>query len=50
MFTYVSLEKEPAEYAGYTYDAVWTYAFALDKLLKEDRTHVANLHSDRTIK
>lgn len=45
-----SLEKEPAEYAGYTYDAVWTYAFALDKLLKEDRTHVANLHSDRTIK
>lgn len=41
---------EPADYAGYTYDAVWTYAYALDKLLKEDRTHISNLHSDRTNK
>ncbi|XP_068222552.1 uncharacterized protein [Palaemon carinicauda] len=40
----------PADYAGYTYDAVWTYAFALDKLLKENRTHVANLHSLKTNK
>lgn len=39
-----------ADYAGYTYDAVWTYAFALDKLLKEDETHVSNLHSPRTNK
>ncbi|XP_047475227.1 atrial natriuretic peptide receptor 2-like isoform X2 [Penaeus chinensis] len=39
-----------ADYAGYTYDAVWTYAFALDKLLKEDETHVSNLHSSRTNK
>lgn len=38
----------PADYAGYTYDAVWAYAFALDKLLKEDFTHVANLHSNAT--
>ncbi|KAL7648141.1 UNVERIFIED_CONTAM: hypothetical protein RMT77_000042 [Armadillidium vulgare] len=38
----------PADYAGYTYDAVWTYAFALEKLLKERFTHAANMHSDTT--
>nr|XP_045615701.1 uncharacterized protein LOC123768923 isoform X1 [Procambarus clarkii]XP_045615702.1 uncharacterized protein LOC123768923 isoform X1 [Procambarus clarkii]XP_045615703.1 uncharacterized protein LOC123768923 isoform X1 [Procambarus clarkii]XP_045615704.1 uncharacterized protein LOC123768923 isoform X1 [Procambarus clarkii] len=47
---YQQYQHEPAEYAGYTYDAVWAYAYALDKLLKEDRTHVSNLHSDRTNK
>lgn len=33
------------DYAGYTYDAMWTYAFALDKLLSENFTHYADLHS-----
>ncbi|KAG0710468.1 Insulin-like peptide receptor [Chionoecetes opilio] len=40
---------EPPDYAGYTYDAVWAYALALDRLLKEDRTHVSNLHTFRTV-
>ncbi|XP_067135632.1 uncharacterized protein [Centruroides vittatus] len=35
-------------YGGYAYDAVWVYAYALDALLKENHTHVANLHSDET--
>lgn len=36
------------DYSGYTYDAVWVYAFALDKLLDEDKTHYADLHSENT--
>lgn len=39
-----------SDYAGYAYDAVWTYAFALDKLLKQNQSHIANLHSDKTTK
>lgn len=38
------------DYSGYTYDAVWTFGFALDKLLKENLTHYANLHRDDTNK
>lgn len=44
-----NMDNDPPDYAGYTYDAVWAYALALDKLLKEDRTHVANLHTLRTV-
>ena len=44
-----SNRNNPPDYAGYTYDAVWAYALALDKLLKEDRTHVSNFHTVRTV-
>lgn len=39
-----------SEYAGYAYDAVWVYALALDKMLKEDYSYLSDLHSDRTTK
>jgi hypothetical protein len=39
-----------SDYAGYAYDAVWTYAYALDKLLKQNHSHIANLHSEKTTK
>ncbi|KAJ8944828.1 hypothetical protein NQ314_009369 [Rhamnusium bicolor] len=34
-----------SDYAGFAYDAVWTYALALDKLAKTDSEALANLHS-----
>lgn len=34
-----------SNYGGYAYDAVWTYAYALDKLYRENQSYVANLHS-----
>lgn len=37
-----------SDYAGYAYDAIWTYAYALDKLLKQNHSHITNLHSDKT--
>lgn len=37
-----------SRYGGFTYDAVWVYAYALDKLFKENNSHVANLHSTKT--
>ncbi|CAL4139772.1 unnamed protein product, partial [Meganyctiphanes norvegica] len=40
--------RQLPNYAGYTYDAVWTYAYALDKLLKEDKSHAVNMHSNKT--
>lgn len=39
-----------SDYAGYAYDAIWTYAYALDKLLKQNHSHITNLHSDKTTK
>lgn len=39
-----------SEYAGYAYDAVWVYALALDKMLKEDHSYLSDLRSDRTTK
>ncbi|CAG0879002.1 unnamed protein product [Darwinula stevensoni] len=35
----------PSDYAGFAYDAVWTFALAADKLLKENHSHVADFHS-----
>lgn len=37
-----------SNYAGYTYDAMWTYAFAMDRLLKENESYVFDLHSTQT--
>lgn len=39
-----------SNYAGFAYDAVWTYALALDKLIKEDPEAVAGMHSENTTK
>lgn len=37
-----------SEYAGFAYDAVWVYAYALDQMLKEDVSYLANLHSEKS--
>ncbi|KAB7495252.1 Tyrosine-protein kinase transforming protein ros [Armadillidium nasatum] len=37
-----------SDYAGFTYDAVWTYALALHKLFQEDDAYTANLRSVNT--
>ncbi|XP_071549817.1 uncharacterized protein [Panulirus ornatus] len=37
-----------SDYAGFTYDAVWTYALALDKLYKEDQFYAADLRATNT--
>ncbi|XP_076285290.1 uncharacterized protein LOC143211458 [Lasioglossum baleicum] len=39
----------PSNYAGYAYDAMWTYAKAMDKLLKEKEAYLFELHSQETI-
>lgn len=36
-------------YAGYAYDAVWTYALAIDKLAKTDPEALSHIHSNATI-
>ena len=38
----------PNDYSGYVYDAVWLYALALDKLIKQDKTLIQDLHSEET--
>lgn len=42
--------KYQSEYAGYAYDAVWVYAFALNQMIKEDASYLRNLHSENTTK
>lgn len=39
-----------SEYAGFAYDAVWTYAYALSKLSKVDPEAITDLHSESTTK
>lgn len=39
-----------SDYAGYTYDAVWVYALALNQLVKEDPSYLRDLHSENTTK
>ncbi|XP_069698476.1 uncharacterized protein [Periplaneta americana] len=34
-----------SNYAGFAYDAVWTYALALNKLMKENQTFLSDIHS-----
>lgn len=41
---------EISNYAGFAYDAVWTYAYALDKLVQGDPEVVSHLHSEDTTK
>lgn len=37
-----------SNYGGYSYDAVWTLAYALDKLFKANQSHAADLHTQYT--
>ncbi|KAF5297767.1 hypothetical protein FQR65_LT09941 [Abscondita terminalis] len=37
-----------SDYAGFAYDAVWTYALALDQLVKDDPEAITALHSVNT--
>uniref|UniRef100_A0A182QRN7 receptor protein-tyrosine kinase n=1 Tax=Anopheles farauti TaxID=69004 RepID=A0A182QRN7_9DIPT len=37
-----------SDYAGYAYDAVWVYALAFERLLREDPSYFSNLHSEHT--
>lgn len=39
-----------SQYAGFAYDAVWTYAYALSKLSKTDPEAISDLHSENTTK
>ncbi|XP_034938536.1 uncharacterized protein [Chelonus insularis] len=41
--------QSPSLYAGYVYDAMWTYAYAVDHLIKENQSYVFDLHSDQTV-
>ncbi|XP_031772984.1 receptor-type guanylate cyclase gcy-4 isoform X2 [Apis florea] len=41
--------QPPSNYAGYAYDAMWTYAYAMDRLLRENQSYVFDLHSNHTI-
>lgn len=45
-----SRDNTISEYAGFAYDAVWTYAYALSKLLKIDAEAISDLHSENTTK
>ncbi|XP_076766818.1 uncharacterized protein LOC143433365 [Xylocopa sonorina] len=42
-------EKPPSNFAGFAYDAMWTYAYAIDRLLRENQSYVFNLHGDEAI-
>eukprot|EP00057_Strongylocentrotus_purpuratus_P022779 XP_011677253.1 PREDICTED: uncharacterized protein LOC591965 [Strongylocentrotus purpuratus] len=42
--------KMPSTYAAYAYDTVWTYAYALDKLLFNDVAALDTLSSQQTIR
>nr|CAD7426195.1 unnamed protein product [Timema monikensis] len=37
-----------SNYAGYAYDAVWTYAYALNRMTKENPSYLSDLHSNTT--
>lgn len=39
-----------SNYGGFAYDAVWTYAFALDKLIKMDPVAISDIHSQNSTK
>ncbi|KAL0107243.1 hypothetical protein PUN28_015647 [Cardiocondyla obscurior] len=41
--------QTPSNYAGYAYDAMWTYAYAIDRLIRENQSYVFDLHSDHTV-
>ncbi|XP_012262718.2 uncharacterized protein LOC105689915 isoform X2 [Athalia rosae] len=40
--------QAPSDYAGYAYDATWTYAYAMDQLMRENQSYVFALRSPET--
>lgn len=44
----LSKSTPASDYAGFTYDAVWVYALALDQLFKEDPSYSADLRATNT--
>lgn len=44
-----AMNTTKSEYAGFTYDAVWSYALALDKMARDpDRSLMVDLRSDKS--
>lgn len=45
-----NITKSPPDndYIGFVYDAVWVYAYALDKLIKESPAYLDDLHKENT--
>ncbi|XP_043507447.1 uncharacterized protein LOC122527382 isoform X1 [Frieseomelitta varia] len=41
--------QPPSNYAGFAYDAMWTYAYAMDRLLRENQSYIYDLHSEQTV-
>lgn len=37
---------DESNYAGFAYDAVWTYALALNNLMKENQSLLSDIHSN----
>ncbi|XP_011298958.1 uncharacterized protein [Fopius arisanus] len=42
--------ETPSIHAAYAYDAMWTYAYAMDRLIRENQSYVVDLHSEKTVK
>ncbi len=36
--------QHPNKYSGYVYDAVWLYALALDRLIKQNKSYIQDIH------
>uniref|UniRef100_A0A1B6C8X6 receptor protein-tyrosine kinase n=2 Tax=Clastoptera arizonana TaxID=38151 RepID=A0A1B6C8X6_9HEMI len=49
-YSFYNRRNSLSEYAGYAYDAVWMYAYALKKLYDENPTYLLELHSENTTK
>lgn len=44
-----SHHEDSSPYAGYAYDAMWTYAYGIDKLLRENQSYIDDIHSEHTV-
>lgn len=45
---FFSQNKEWSDYASFAHDAVWTYALALDQLLRNDSSVLDSINSNTT--
>ncbi len=41
--------NHPNKYSGNVYDAVWLYALALDRLIKQNKSYIQDIHSERSV-
>lgn len=48
MVYFFSQNKEWSDYASFAHDAVWTYALALDQLLRNGSSALDSIHSYTT--